>query len=238
MFTGSGFPQRFADLDGSLIDVYQATTQITDESGQTIPTHIAALLDRALGAEGYYGVFTANMHTDQADHAGRQRDRGGGASRAACRSSPPARCSRWLDGRNASSFGGMSFANGRAALSVIAPGAGRARPRGDGPGAARRGGTLSGLTRGGQAVSDDDADGQGRRVRRVRRGGRRLRRDLPRRHRPAGDLRRGGHRARRRHRDGDLDDRRAGDSQVRYGTSAGSLTGDVERSRAGRPTTA
>ncbi len=33
MFTGSGIPMRFADLDGSLIDVYQATTQITDESG-------------------------------------------------------------------------------------------------------------------------------------------------------------------------------------------------------------
>ena len=27
-----GFPQRFADLDGSMIDVYQAMTQVTDES--------------------------------------------------------------------------------------------------------------------------------------------------------------------------------------------------------------
>ena len=32
LLTGSGFPQRFADLDGSTIDVYQAMTQITDES--------------------------------------------------------------------------------------------------------------------------------------------------------------------------------------------------------------
>ena len=32
-FTGSGMPMRFADLDGSLIDVYQAATQMTDESG-------------------------------------------------------------------------------------------------------------------------------------------------------------------------------------------------------------
>jgi hypothetical protein len=35
-FTGSGFPMRFAETDGSLIDVYQATTQLTDESGQDV----------------------------------------------------------------------------------------------------------------------------------------------------------------------------------------------------------
>ena len=49
MFTGSGIPMRFADLDGSLIDVYQATTQMTDESGIDYPAHIDALLDKALG---------------------------------------------------------------------------------------------------------------------------------------------------------------------------------------------
>ena len=63
-FTGSGMPMRFADLDGTMIDVYQATTQMTDESGQTYPFTIDTLLDRALGAEGYYGAFTANIHTD------------------------------------------------------------------------------------------------------------------------------------------------------------------------------
>ena len=31
LFTGSGFPMRFADTDGNPIDVYQAATQITDE---------------------------------------------------------------------------------------------------------------------------------------------------------------------------------------------------------------
>ena len=44
MFTGSGFPMRFADEDGSLIDVYQAATQLTDESGMDIAEHIRALL--------------------------------------------------------------------------------------------------------------------------------------------------------------------------------------------------
>ena len=55
---------RFADLDGSMIDVYQAVTQMTDESGQAFPDTIDALLDGAIGSQGYYGAFTANMHTD------------------------------------------------------------------------------------------------------------------------------------------------------------------------------
>ncbi len=52
-FTGSGMPMRFADLDGTLIDTYQAATQLTDESGQVIPASAETLLGRALGAQGY-----------------------------------------------------------------------------------------------------------------------------------------------------------------------------------------
>ena len=33
--TGSGMPMRFAQADGTMIDVYQAATQMTDESDQT-----------------------------------------------------------------------------------------------------------------------------------------------------------------------------------------------------------
>ena len=55
-----------------MLDVYQATTQMTDESGQTYPFTVNTLLDRALGPEGYYGMFVANMHTDTAVHAGSQ----------------------------------------------------------------------------------------------------------------------------------------------------------------------
>ena len=55
---------RFATTNGNLIDVYQATTQMTDESGQSYPFTAEALMDRALGPEGYYGAFVANMHTD------------------------------------------------------------------------------------------------------------------------------------------------------------------------------
>ena len=70
VFTGSGMPMRFAKTDGTMIDVYQAATQMTDESGQTYPLHADVLLDRALGAEGYYGAFVANMHTDYDRHPG------------------------------------------------------------------------------------------------------------------------------------------------------------------------
>ena len=81
---------RFADLDGTMIDVYQAATQMTDESGQSYPFTVDALLDKALGTEGYYGVFTANMHTDTPRIVGLRRDhRLGPGARRAGRLRPP-----------------------------------------------------------------------------------------------------------------------------------------------------
>lgn len=62
--TGSGLPMRFATTTGTLINVYQVATQMTDESNQNYPYTSDALLDRALGPEGYFGAFAANMHTD------------------------------------------------------------------------------------------------------------------------------------------------------------------------------
>jgi hypothetical protein len=118
LFTGSGFPMRFADLDGSTIDVYQAATQITDESDQTIPTHIAALLDGALGADGYYAVVTANMHTDHPDHPGAQAI----VAAAKQRGVPVVSAAQmldWLDGRNNSSFGSLSFSAGKLRFNVV-----------------------------------------------------------------------------------------------------------------------
>ena len=39
---------------------------MTDESDQSYPFTPNTLLDNALGPLGYYGAFTANMHTDSA----------------------------------------------------------------------------------------------------------------------------------------------------------------------------
>ena len=108
MFTGSGMPMRFADLNGSMIDVYQAATQMTDESGQSYPFTIDTLLDRALGPEGYYGVFTANMHTDDPSSSGADAIVASAQARGV-----PVVSSRqmltWLDGRNNSSFGSITW---------------------------------------------------------------------------------------------------------------------------------
>ena len=90
-FTGSGVPMRFTALDGTMLDIYQATTQMTDESGQAYPFTIDTLPDKALGPEGYYGAFTVNAHTDFVDSMSptpsspRRR-------LAACPSSPRDRC--------------------------------------------------------------------------------------------------------------------------------------------------
>lgn len=90
-FTGSGMPMRYVASNGSLIDVYQATTQLTDESGQTYPFSIDTLLDRALGPDGDDGVFNVNAHTDSANPPYRTPSLPQ-PRRAACQLSPAARC--------------------------------------------------------------------------------------------------------------------------------------------------
>jgi hypothetical protein len=112
-------PMRFAASDGTMIDVYQAVTQLTDESGITYSTHISSLLDKALGPEGYYGAFTANMHTDSAPHAGSDAIVGA----ALLRHVPVISAKQlltWLDGRNGSTFGGLTWSNNRLAFRIDA----------------------------------------------------------------------------------------------------------------------
>jgi hypothetical protein len=102
-FTGSALPMRYADLDGSIIDVYQVVTQMTDESGQSYPFTIDTLLDRALGPEEQYGVYTINAHIDQA-----KTIEATAAVASAQKRGVPIVSARqlltWLDGRNSSSF--------------------------------------------------------------------------------------------------------------------------------------
>jgi hypothetical protein len=105
-FTGSGMPMRFADGDGTVIDVYQAATQMTDESGQAYPETAEVLLDRARGPEGFYGVFVANVHTDREDSS--VSDAIVAAARARGVPVVSARqMVQWLDGRNGSRFEGV-----------------------------------------------------------------------------------------------------------------------------------
>ena len=103
LFTGSGMPMRFATVAGNVLDIYQAATQMTDESGQTYPYTVDNLLDRALGVEGYYGAFVANMHTDTASSPGSDA-----IILSAINRGVPVISARqlltWLDARNASSL--------------------------------------------------------------------------------------------------------------------------------------
>ena len=77
LMTGSGFPQRFGDLDGTMIDVYQSMTQVSDEMDEILPTttQIHTLLDNALGPKDYWGVFNVILHSDLGDHGAPQRAR-------------------------------------------------------------------------------------------------------------------------------------------------------------------
>jgi hypothetical protein len=147
--TGSGMVMRFANTEGDLIDVYQAHTHMTDEAGQVYPFTVDALLDRAIGMEGYYGIFTANMHTDFVDSQGSDAI----VASAQARSVPIVTSKQmldWVDGRNASAFRSFGWAantlsfqldvgTGAAGLQVMLPTQSAA-------------GSLTGLTRAGSAV--------------------------------------------------------------------------------------
>jgi hypothetical protein len=117
LFTGSGIPMRFARLDGSLIDCYQAPTQMPDESGLALRRTCDELLDRALGDQGYYGVFVTNLHFDQPDHPGSNAV----VASAQAHGVPVVSARQllsWLDGRNASSFRDVHWSGGALSFQV------------------------------------------------------------------------------------------------------------------------
>ena len=119
MLNGSGFPMRFADRNGNTINVYQALTQMPDEANDTYPAFVNTLLNNALGTPGYYGVFTANMHTDNAESPGSDAI----ASAAQAQGVPvitSLQMLTWLDGRNNSAFGSLSWSSNTLSFSITA----------------------------------------------------------------------------------------------------------------------
>ena len=150
MFTGSGMPMRFTDRNGNLIDEYQATTQMTDESGQSYPLTIDALLDNAVGPQGFYGVFTANMHNDSVQSEGADAI----VASAQARGVPVVSAQQmltWLDGRNTSSFGSLSWTGNTLSFSIT-QGTGARNLQAMLPTTGPTG-TLSGITASGNPVS-------------------------------------------------------------------------------------
>jgi hypothetical protein len=150
--TGSGIPMKFADSDGSTIGVYQAMTQMDDEADQEYPATVNALLDKALGADGYYGFFVVNMHTDLALSPGSDAI----VAAAQARGVPVISSKQlldWLEARDASKFDDLKWDGSKITFSIAADdGANGLRamlPR------QARGGTLSALTRDGAPVTFD-----------------------------------------------------------------------------------
>src|SRR4029078_802625 len=75
-------------------------------------------LDNALGAKGYYGVFTAILHSDLRDHT-QLNDM---VSEAVERGVPVVSSEQmlnWLDGRNGSSFGNIAYSGNQLTFSVV-----------------------------------------------------------------------------------------------------------------------
>jgi hypothetical protein len=156
MFTGSGFPMRFTDASGAMVDNYQLTTQMTDESGMVYPDFVNTLLDNAVGPLGYYGVFCANMHTDFSG-SGSNSVVGSEAiiASALARGVPVVSAQqmlRWIDGRNSSSFSGITWSTNRLLFTVNA-GTGADNLNGMVPVRINSNLVLSALRRGGLPVS-------------------------------------------------------------------------------------
>ena len=205
LFTGSAMPMRFADVDGTTIDVYQATTQMTDESGQTYPFTSDTLFDRALGPLGYYGVFTANMHTDLPT----EQPSDAAVNSAIARGIPVVSAKQmldWLDGRNGSSFGSIAFDTG-ALTFTINPAAGSNGLTAMVP-AQARGGALIGINRDGIAGDLHATGHQGRVLCVLRRPGRKLHRELRGRRHASAHCQCDGDAGAEQHRHDHVDDRR------------------------------
>jgi hypothetical protein len=118
--TGSGMPMRFAATNGVILDIYQAATEMTDESGQTYPNTIDTLLNRALGPEGYYGAFVANIHTDS------DSEPAADAILASAQSHGVAlvgsrQMLAWVDARNSSMIKSISWNNSTQSFAIDAP---------------------------------------------------------------------------------------------------------------------
>jgi len=121
---GGGFPMRFADTNGTLLDVYQENTNMDDEAGQVYPATADSLLDNATGPNGYYGAFGTNIHND--NPAPNPNDDAIVAS-AQSHGVPMISYKQlldWTDGRNASTIRSMSWSAGTFTfVTTVGPGA-------------------------------------------------------------------------------------------------------------------
>jgi hypothetical protein len=117
LFTGSGIPMRFADKDGSVIDIYQGVSQLVNEAYLPLPGAMHAMIDRAEGPEGYYGFFGTHDDFEKSPFVDAV------ISTALSRQVPVISAQQaltWLDGRNGSLFRSLGW-NGKTLDFTIVP---------------------------------------------------------------------------------------------------------------------
>lgn len=114
-FTGSAFPQRYTEVNGKFIDVYQAATNVVNENGLAYPAATNAMLDKALGSEGYYAVLST--HDDYSDNGPFSDSIISSAQSRGVAIVTAKQMLNWLDGRNASSFQSISWNKATSELS-------------------------------------------------------------------------------------------------------------------------
>lgn len=162
-YTGTGMPMRFTDVNGSMIDVYQATTQLHDEFCQTYPTQFNTMVDGAQGPQGFYAAITLNNHLDA-----RLANTNGGCdtvdqtaiqdaviAAAKAKNVPVITAKQlleWTDGRNQSSIANLTRSGNNVTFTVNANAA-AANLMTMLPTAGAGGTTLTGLTKAGVPVA-------------------------------------------------------------------------------------
>ncbi len=112
--TGSGFPMRFADLDGKVLDIYQAATHIVDESGIGYANSVGFMIDKALGPEQFFGMFGTHydFRDDFVSTAIRIAKERGVALISA------SQALRWIDARSNSRFEKVAWKQGALSFDV------------------------------------------------------------------------------------------------------------------------
>lgn len=146
ILTGSGMNMRLTDGDGDILDVRQGVTNFDDQASNAI--NIDTLLDNALGADGYYGVF--GTHYDMSNSFDRTLFTSARAKDVPMISS--AQALTWFDGRESSTFSNFTGSDGQFSFTVT-PAVGAHGLRAMLP-TADAGGTLTTLTKNGSPVTN------------------------------------------------------------------------------------
>jgi hypothetical protein len=146
---GGGFPMRFTELDGRVINTYQQHTHMHDEADQAYPATIDALLDNALGPNGYYGAFGTNIHHDFGAPQPMDEEIIDAAQERDVPLISYKQLLDWTEGRNRSSITELAWGDGSLTFRTTV------EPKGRGlqtllPTRGPAGSTLSGLTCGGE----------------------------------------------------------------------------------------